>query len=151
MNRAVSIRAAALLAGLIIALASVASGQRPQSNAARRPAKSSKHTETRLYSPRIRSYALSFIVEGRVEAITARSITIKTARGIQYRFEIDDNTSILESGELVSFATMADVALTPSDLRLMDSVEIVVERANHRNIARIITRTAQAGALLARH
>ena len=82
----------------------------------------------------------SFIVEGLITAAAAGAIRIKTAKGERATFEIDDQTTVLETGELVSISTLADIELAASDLQIFDRVEIIFEREGGRRLARIITR-----------
>jgi hypothetical protein len=96
----------------------------------------------RSYSPRIISRSDSFIVEGRVVAMRNDAVVIRTARGSRLGFVIDDETTLFESSELVSIATMADISLSITDLALADRVEVVAERREGRSLARIITRIA---------
>jgi hypothetical protein len=132
--------AASLLLALIISVS--ATGQ------AGRQAAKPGGTAGRAYTPRVLDYSASAIVEGRILSIKGGRIKIETARGAHYVFLIDEATSIFESGEAVSIASMADISLEPADLRAFDAVEIVVERAS-RPVARIITRLA-SGARFAR-
>jgi ribosomal protein L28 len=104
----------------------------------------------RTYTPRIHNYSATSIVEGRVLSIEAAAIRIKTDGGARHEFLIDEATSIFESGELVSIATMADITLKPSDLKPSDVVEIVVERAGRSPAARIITRVERSAAQVAK-
>ena len=139
MNRTTSFKATALLLILLIISASALAQARNKSNG-----------RTRTYTPQVRAYSDSAIFEGRLSSIEAGHLIIKTAQGPRVRLEMDDNTAILESGELVSFAAMAEIALSVADLRIADSVEIIVERAGNRQIARIITRTQGADAPVAK-
>jgi len=139
MNRTTSLKATALLLILLIISASALAQARNKSNG-----------RTRTYTPQVRAYSDSAIIEGRLSSIEAGHLIIKTAQGPRVRLEMDDNTAILESGELVSFAAMAEIALSVADLRIADSVEIIVERAGNRQIARIITRTQGADAPVAK-
>ncbi|HKP87690.1 MAG TPA: hypothetical protein VJZ26_16435, partial [Blastocatellia bacterium] len=91
----------------------------------------------------------SMIVEGRIADIRGDRITIKSSRGLRYDFRIDGQTTALGSGELVSIATMGDIALSVSDLRVNDWVEVVAERAGRSPAARIITRIKASGAIVA--
>jgi hypothetical protein len=102
------------------------------------------------YAPRVIGNSSSFIVEGRITSLGDNVITIKTSRGARYDFMLDDQTTVLNSGELVSIATMADITLSVSDLRVSDSVEAVIERAGQQKVARIITRIASSGAQVAK-
>lgn len=85
------------------------------------------------------------IVEGRITEIRDDLVSIKTARGIRYDFRIDDQTTTLNSDELISIATMSEITLSVSDLRIADRIEIVAERTGRRAAARIITRIASSG------
>ena len=111
----------------------------------------SRAAKTRTYSPRVTAPSNSVILEGRITEIRDDLVSIKTARGTRYDFRIDDQTTTLNSGELISIATMSDITLSVSDLRTADRVEIVAERIGHRAIARIITRiTSQGGHIASR-
>ena len=92
------------------------------------------------FAPRVLGRSESFIVEGLITAATAGAIRIKTATGQRATFEIDDQTTVLETGELVSISTLAEIELAASDLQIFDRVEIVFEREGRRRLARIITR-----------
>lgn len=100
---------------------------------------------THTYSPRITGRSNSMIVEGRITEIRDDFVSIKTARGIRYDFRIDDQTTTLNSDELISIATMSEITLSVSDLRIADRIEIVAERTGRRAAARIITRIASSG------
>ncbi|HKS41566.1 MAG TPA: hypothetical protein VJX74_13210 [Blastocatellia bacterium] len=97
------------------------------------------------YSPRITGRSNSMIVEGRITEIRDDLVSIKTARGIRYDFRIDDQTTTLNSDELISIATMSEITLSVSDLRITDLIEIVAERTGRQAAARIITRIASSG------
>ncbi len=99
-----------------------------------------KNSEKQTFAPRIRGRSESFIVEGLITAAAAGSIRIKTAAGERATFEIDDQTTVLETSELVSISTLADIELSASDLQIFDRVEIIFEREGGRRLARIITR-----------
>ena len=139
MNRTTSFKAAALLVILLIISASALAQARNKFSG-----------RTRTYTPEVRAYSDSAIIEGRISSIEAGRLIVKTARGPRVHLEMDDNTTILESGELVSFAAMGEIALGVADLRIADQVEIIVERAGTRQIARIITRTQGADAPVAK-
>ena len=102
------------------------------------------------YAPRVIAGSNSSIIEAAIVAVNSDSLTVKTARGATVRFDLDDQTSILESGELVSIATIPDLTLGASDLRPFDKVEIVFEREGSRRLARIVTRTLSANKHLAK-
>ncbi len=102
------------------------------------------------YAPRIIAVSNSSIIEATIIAAGSESLTVKTAKGATVRFDLDDQTSILESGELVSIATIPDLTLVASDLRPFDKVEIVFEREGSKKLARIITRTLCANNRLAK-
>lgn len=99
-----------------------------------------KNSKKQTFAPRIRGRSESFIVEGLITAATAGAIRIKTATGQRATFEIDDQTTVLETGELVSISTLADIELAASNLQIFDRVEIIFEREGGRRLARIITR-----------
>lgn len=109
-----------------------------------------QRAENITYAPRVKGRSSNFIIEGRITSLGDNVITIKTSRGARYDFTLDDQTTVLDSGELVSIATMADIALGASDLRVSDTVEIVTERAGQQEVARIITRIASSGAQVAK-
>ena len=92
------------------------------------------------FAPRVLGRSESFIVEGLITAATPGAIRIKTATGQRATFELDDQTTVLETGELVSISTLAEIELAASDLQIFDRVEIVFEREGRRRLARIITR-----------
>jgi hypothetical protein len=140
MNRTTGFKASALI---LILLIISASGLAQARNKSKLPA--------RAFTPRVRAYSDSAIINGRISSIETGRLIIKTTQGPRVSLEIDDNTTMLEAGELVSFASMGDIALSVGDLRISDSVEIVVERAGSRQMARIITRTRSADAMVARH
>lgn len=100
---------------------------------------------TRTYSPRITGRSNSMIVEGRIIEIRDDFVSVKTARGARYDFRIDDQTTTLNSDELISIATMSEITLSVSDLRIADRVEVVAERTGRQAAARIITRIASSG------
>ncbi|HST23055.1 MAG TPA: hypothetical protein VLR90_18170 [Blastocatellia bacterium] len=100
---------------------------------------------THTYSPRITGRSNSMIVEGRITEIHDDLVSIKTARGTRYDFRIDDQTTTLNSDELISIATMSEITLSVSDLRIADRIEIVAERTGRQAAARIITRIASSG------
>jgi len=134
---------ATLLALLVISVSS-APGQQRQGRSADNsiPKKSvtKKSVEKQSFVPRIVGRSESSIVEGLITAAVSGAIRIKTTKGERVTFEIDNQTTVLESGELVSISTMADIELEPSDLQSFDRVEIIFEREGNRRLARIITR-----------
>ena len=97
-----------------------------------------KNSKNQTFAPRIRGRSESFIVEGLITAAAASTIRIN--KGERATFEIDDQTTVLKTGELVSISTLADIELSASDLQIFDRVEIVFEREGGRRLARIITR-----------
>ena len=99
-----------------------------------------KSVERQTFAPRIVSRSNSSIIEGVITAAAPGAIQVKTAKGERVTIEIDDQTTVLESGELVSISTMAEIELAASDLQILDRVEIVFEREGGRRLARIITR-----------
>jgi len=133
MSRIKIVRVLALLATLALTLSFAVQAQ-----------SNSRAGATRTYTPRITGRSNSMIVEGRISEIRDGLISIKTARGARYDFRIDDQTTTLNSDELISIATMSDITLNASDLRTADLVEIVAERAGRRATARIITRIASS-------
>jgi hypothetical protein len=104
----------------------------------------------RTYAPRIKGRSASFVIEGLISKIEDNLIIIKTERGERYNFKLDDQTSVIRSDELVSIATMADIALSISDLHVSDRVEIVTERLGKREVARIITRIESSDSQVAK-
>jgi len=104
----------------------------------------------REFAPRVIGRANSFIINGRIIAWRGGRLSIETARGERWNFQLDEQTTLLESSELVSIATMDDITLRPADLRLADQVEVVAERVGGRRLARIVTRTASAQPLAQR-
>lgn len=107
------------------------------------PSASSRNLK-REFAPRVIGRANSFIINGHIVALRGQQLSIETARGERLNFQMDEQTTLLESNELVSIATMDDITLRPTDLRLADEVEVVAERAGSRHLARIVTRTASA-------
>ena len=101
---------------------------------------SKKRAEKQTFAPRIEGRSASFIVEGIITDARSGAIRIKTAKGERFTFEMDDQTTVLDTGELVSISTMAEIELAPSDLHVFDRVEIVAERDGLRKLARIVTR-----------
>jgi hypothetical protein len=101
---------------------------------------SKKRAEKQTFVPRVEGSSASFIVEGLITDARPGAIRIKTAKGERITFEIDDQTTVLDTGELVSISTMAEIELTPSDLHVFDRVEVVAERDGLRPLARIVTR-----------
>jgi hypothetical protein len=101
---------------------------------------SKKRAEKQTFVPRVEGRSTSFIVEGLITDARPGAIRIKTAKGERITFEIDDQTTVLDTGELVSISTMAEIELTPSDLHVFDRVEVVAERDGLRPLARIVTR-----------
>jgi hypothetical protein len=99
-----------------------------------------KSAERQTFAPRIVGRSESSIIEGLVVAAAPGAIRIKTAKGERVTLEVDYHTTVLDSGELVSISTMADIELAPSDLQIFDRVEVVFEREGARRLARIITR-----------
>ena len=94
------------------------------------------------FVPHVIARADSFIINGHIVALHGQRLSVETARGERLDFQLDGQTTLLDSSELVSIATMDDITLRPSDLRLADEVEVVAERAGNRRFARIVTRTA---------
>lgn len=141
MKRALNITAAILLAALLLSSTTFA-----QTSRARKVRQKLARSEspTRLYTPQIKSYSESLIVTGRISRIEDELLIIKTARGSRVELEMDANTVMFESGKEVSLASMADISLSASDLKALDKVEVVVERAGRRAVARIITRIEEA-------
>lgn len=145
----------ALAAALLLAVSTAA--QEPQQINApykKSPARITRQHEpaqaVRTYAPHIKGRSSSFVVEGLITRLEKNALTIKTSRGEHYSFSLDDQTSVLGSTELVSVATMADIALNASDLHLSDHVEIVTERIGRRDVARIITLIESSGAQVAK-
>jgi hypothetical protein len=106
----------------------------------RRP--TNTQTPRREYAPRIIGRANSFIIRGHITALNGQRLSLQTSAGARFDLQLDAQTTLMDSGELVSIATMDDITLRPADLRLGDEVEIVAERAGDRTLARILTRTA---------
>ncbi|MEN3333683.1 MAG: hypothetical protein V7641_3048 [Blastocatellia bacterium] len=103
----------------------------------------------REFVPRVIGRANSSIINGHIVALRGQQLSIETASGERLNFQMDEQTTLLESNELVSIATLDDITLRPADLRLADEVEVVAERVGNRRLARIVTRTA-SGPPLAR-
>lgn len=117
-----------------------------QNNMSRR---SAAQEYSKQYSPRLIGRSNSAVIEGRITNIQSNRISVKSSRGSRYDFKIEDQTTVFDSPELVSIATMSDIALSVSDLRVMDLVEIVTEGAGRSQTARIITRISASGATVA--
>ncbi|MFL6216932.1 MAG: hypothetical protein ACJ74J_23820 [Blastocatellia bacterium] len=96
----------------------------------------------REFAPRVIGRANSFIIRGHITALNGQRLSLETAAGARVDLQLDAQTTLLDSSELVSIATMDDITLRPADLRLADEVEVVAERAGERTFARILTRTA---------
>lgn len=142
MKRAFGIKTAAvLLASLLVCSTPLAQTTRNR-NAQHKVSPS--ESKGRLYTPKVRAYSQSIILAGRISRIEDNLLIIKTARGSLVELEMDANTAMFESGEEISLAAMAHISLSYSDLKVSDRVEVIVERANNRAIARIITRIAGA-------
>ena len=141
----------ASLAGLLCLVVLLCMAVPAQSRATRQPKASTHrsrqataaHAAKREFAPRIIGRANSFIVNGRIVALRGQRLGIETAGGARREFELSEQTTLLEANELVSIATMDEIALRPADLRLADEVEVVAERAGNRLLAHIVTRTAQ--------
>src|ERR1044072_6249178 len=128
MNRIRIIVVAASLAAFFVVLEPVNRAQ-DKSNSHRPAKQASAQMAARTYAPRVIGRSNSTVVAGRITEIQADRISIKSARGARYDFRIDDQTTTFDSGEVVSIATMDDIALSAADLRVADWVEIVTERA----------------------
>jgi hypothetical protein len=116
-------------------------GQQKSDGRSNHPSASSRNLK-REFVPRVISRTNSFIINGRIVALRGQQLSIETARGERLDFQMDEQTTLIESNELVSIATMDDITLRPADLRLADEVEVIAERAGSRSFARIVTRTA---------
>jgi hypothetical protein len=159
MKRTKSLRALTPLA-VIIMLAVSAIAQQPHKNidshgknserAIRQSGPAGQRADRRGYTPLIKGRSFNSVIEGRITGLGNDLITIKTSRGARHDLVLDDQTTVLNSGELVSIATLADIALSASDLRVSDTVEIVTERVGQQQVARIITRIASSGAQVAK-
>jgi hypothetical protein len=103
------------------------------------PAHAQEKIET---APLILKHSESYIVRGRLIAISGGRINMQTERRGRITLEIDDRTDVYEDGGPISIATMDEVKLSPGALRAGNIVEIVVERDGDRQVARIITRLA---------
>jgi hypothetical protein len=141
-----TVKGATLLAVLLVS-ASVVSvspalgqGRSANNRAAKKNVENKKSAQKQTYAPRIKGRSESFIVEGSITGSGSGAIRVKTTKGERATFEIDDQTTVLESGGLVSISTLADIELDPSDLQIFDRVEIIFEREGSRRLARIITR-----------
>ena len=134
-----------MLASVAIFLAATSAATAQSKTAVARTA-----SQPATYAPRIIAESNSSIVEATIVALSSESLTVKTLKGLTLRFDLDDQTSIFESGELVSIATIPDLTLGASDLRPFDKIEIVFEREGSKKLARIITRTLTASKHLAK-
>ena len=148
MNRIRALAVAASLAAFFVVLTPVNRAQ-DKTSSHRRAKQASAQVAARTYAPRVIGLSNSLVVAGRITEIQADRISIKSARGVRYDFRIDDQTTTFDSGEVVSIATMDDIALSAADLRAADWVEIVTERAGNHLLARIITRIESSGARIA--
>jgi len=106
----------------------------------RRP--TSSHSPRREFTPRVIGRSNSFIVNGHIVALRGQRLSLETAAGARIDVQLDEQTTLFDSSEVISIATMDEITLRPADLRLADELEIVAERAGGRTFARIITRTA---------
>lgn len=149
MKRIKFARVLASLAVLTVTLSFNAQAQNRAING-RATKQTSAQNTTRAYSPRIAGRSNSMILEGRITEIRDNIVSIKTVRGLRYDFAIDDQTTTLNSDELISIATMSDITLSVSDLRAGDQIEIVAERVGRQAAARIITRVARSSDHIAR-
>ena len=129
---------AMLLAVLVLSVLPAPAQERQRLSRTSLTAKTNPQKQT--FAPRIRGRSQSFIVEGLITAAAAGAIRIKTDKGERVTFEVNDQTTLLETGELVAISTLADIELTASDLQIFDRVEIVFEREGPRRVAKIITR-----------
>lgn len=150
MKRTTGFGVLAAVAVSIILAVSTAAQQPQRLSASYRKNSAQPSAKTHAYVPRIKGRSSSFVIEGVITRLDGDLVVIKTARGERHNFGLDEQTSVLSADELVSIATMADIALTASDLRVADRVEIVTERAGSRDVARIITRIASSGAQVAK-
>ncbi|MFP5263887.1 MAG: hypothetical protein ACLGJB_18555 [Blastocatellia bacterium] len=117
---------------------------------ARQPEQAKRKALGGDYTPHVEGRSLNLVIEGRITSLEGNVITIKTARGARFDLVLDQQTTVFGSGELVSIATMADITLSPSDLRVSDTVEVVTEHIGQRQVARIITRIASSDAQVAK-
>ena len=147
MKRTIIIGMIASLVALVFVAPPVIQAQDKTGSA--RAKQSGARGQTRAYAPRVIGRSNISIVEGRIAEIRNDRISIKSSRGLRQDFNIDDQTTVLDSGEIISIATMSDIALSISDLRVSDWVEIVSERASRSPAARIITRIAERGTRIA--
>lgn len=131
MKRATGIGTTAVIA-IILLISSSAFAQNKQ--AARQ----------RLYTPQVKAYSDSHIITGRIARIEEGRLVVDTARGSRFHINMDAETLILEAGEEVSIASLADISLSAGELKVSDGVEVVIERAGRRRTARIITRMAKS-------
>jgi hypothetical protein len=129
---------AMLLAVLVTSVPPAPAQERPRESRANPAAEKSARKQS--FAPRIRGRSESFIVEGSIIASSSGAIRVRTDAGQRATFEVDDQTTVLQAGELVSISTLADIELDPSDLQIFDRVEIIFEREGGRRLARIITR-----------
>lgn len=148
MIRTVFIATSLLLAALVT-VSPMANAQGLSASSKFKPPSSSKQygakrarqqTKSRLYTPRIEGRSDSFIVEGIITAASDTALSIKTSDGARHYFDLDEQTTLLDAGELISIASISSLTLSLSDLRAFDRVEIIAERAQGRKLARIITR-----------
>src|SRR6185369_6608200 len=136
MKRTIIIGMIASLVALVFVAPPVIQAQDKTGSA--RAKQSGARGQARVYAPRVIGRSNISIVEGRIAEIRNDRISIKSSRGLRQDFNIDDQTTVLDSGEIISIATMSDIALSISDLRVSDWVEIVSERASRSPAARII-------------
>lgn len=111
------------------------------------PAMARQNKET---APRIIKHSESYIIRGRLSAISDRRISVEPGRGSRLSFDLDDSTDVYEGAGLISIASMDEVRLGPDALRVGDRVEVVVERDGNRRVARIISRLASLPGEVAR-
>ena len=127
----------AILLAVLIGIAVPAHSQ----NRAKGQPPARSHALKREFTPQVIGRPNSFITTGHIVALRGRRLGVERADGARLDFQVDEQTTLMDSSELISIATMSDITLRLADLRLADEVEVVAERVGSRSFARIVTRT----------
>lgn len=140
------IRGIVVLLAVLIGIAVPAHSQnrakgQERANLRSAPPPARSHNLKREFAPQVIGRANSFITTGRIVALGGRRLGVERADGTHLDFQVDEQTTLLDSSELVSIATMGDITLRLADLRLADEIEVIAERSGGRSLARIVTRT----------
>ncbi len=133
---------AALLCIVVLLCAAVPAQNHSRDKDGRIRRSTNLQSPRREFTPRVIGRSNSFIVSGHIVALRGGRLSLETAEGKRMDVQLDEQTTLFDSSEVVSIATMDEITLRLADLRLADAVEVVAERAGDRALARIITRTA---------